>query len=183
VYTVAAWESRRRAVAGLVVWQAGMVTAGVTAHAPPSALAGAAIMAGIVWVVGRVLRSYRRLHLDLTAAIGRLESQGSERSQLAIAEQRAAIAQDLDLLVASDVTTMIVQAEAAQTRTYSESESMKDVVGVIEDTGRHALGRMRDILGVLRVAGPGPDVGGGLGRDLVADARSRRGFVTLEREA
>jgi signal transduction histidine kinase len=188
VYTVAAWESRGRAVAGLVVWQAGMVVAGVTSHAPPSALAGAAVMATIVWVVGRVLRSYRRLQRDLTAAISRLESESAEGSQLAIAEQRAMIARDLDLLVASDVTAMIVQAEAA--RTERDSEPIADAVGSIEDTGRHALARMRDILGVLRVSGAGTRTGTGTGAGgrqgqhcAVDMDRSLRRFVMLEQEA
>jgi signal transduction histidine kinase len=186
VYTVAAWASRRRALAGLVVWQTGMIVAGVTSHAPPSALAGAAIMAGIVWVVGRVLRNYRHLQRDLTAAVGRLESESAERSQLAIAEQRALIAQDLDLLVAIDMTAMIVQAEAAQTQRHSGA--LGDVVVAIEDTGRRALARMRDILGVLRVSGTGAAIGtsagGGSGPEGGVDGEgSLRRFAVFEQEA
>jgi len=181
VYTVAAWESRGRAVTGLVVWQAGMVVAGVTSHAPPSALAGAAVMAGIVWIVGRVLRSYRHLQGDLNAAIRRLESESAERSQLAIAAQRALIAQDLDVLVAGDVTATIVQAEVAQTRQYLVP--IGDTLGAIEDTGRHALARMRDILGVLRVTGTGTGTDGGSwpGPPCPADVDQSPGrFVMLE---
>jgi signal transduction histidine kinase len=184
VYTVAAWESRGRAVAGLAVWLVGMVVVGVTSHAPASALAGAAVMAGIVWAVGRVLRNYRHLQHDLTAAISRLEREGAERAQLAIAEQRALIAQDLDLLVAGDVTAMIVQAEAAQIQ--QGFEPVGDALGAIEETGRCALARLRDVLGVLRVTdtGTGTDAGGRpKQRSAPVVARPLRPSVMLEREA
>ena len=106
-------------------------------------------MAGIVWVAGRVWRSYRQIHQELAATISGCRWRTSEREQLAVADQRALIAQDLNRLVAGQVVAMIVQAQAAEAD--HQPESLRAAAGVIEDASRQALGRMRDILGVLRV--------------------------------
>jgi hypothetical protein len=151
LYTVAVWENRARAVTGLLVLEAGVLTVGSMTHAPTAGIAGAAVMAGIVWVGGRIWRNYRQLHNDLAATISRLETEGSEREQLAVANQRSVIARDLDRLVARDVVDMIVHAQAAQS--HRSPETIRSAAGVIEDAGRQALARMRDILGVLRVHG------------------------------
>ena len=156
IYTVAVWGSRVHAFAGLLLWEAGVITASSITHGPAAGVAGAAVMAIIVWVAGRVWRSYRHLHRELIATIGRLETEGSERQQLAVADQRAVIAQDLNRLVARDVVAMIVQAQAAQS--HRSAASTRNAALVIEDTGRQALVRMRDILGVLRVHGMPADL-------------------------
>jgi signal transduction histidine kinase len=130
-----------------------VITASSTTHAPA---AGAAVMAGIVWVAGRLWRSYLDLHRHLSATMTRLETEGSEREQLAVTQQRAVIAQDLNRLVARDVVAMIVQAQAAQSD--RNAETIRNAAGTIEDTGRQALARMRDILGVLRVHGMPADL-------------------------
>ncbi len=88
--------------------------------------------------------------------MSRLDAEGSERKQLAITNQRAVIAQDLNRLMVRDVVAMIVQAQAAQS--HRSAETIRDAAGVIEDTGRQALARMRDILGVLRVHGMSADL-------------------------
>jgi len=156
IYTVAVWGNRVHAFAGLLLWEAGVITASSITHGPAAGVAGAAVMAIIVWVAGRVWRSYQHLHRELIATIGRLETEGSERQQLAVADQRAVIAQDLNRLVARDVVAMIVQAQAVQS--HRSAASIRNAALVIEDTGRQALVRIRDILGVLRVHGMPADL-------------------------
>jgi signal transduction histidine kinase len=151
IYTVAVWGSRLQAVIGLCVWEMGALAAGFASHGPTSGIAGPAVMAGIFWVAGRIWRSYRHLHRELFDTLSRLETEGSERTQLAVANQRAVIARDLDRLVARDVVAMVVQAQAAQS--HRDPTTIAGAAGVIEETGRQALARMRDILGVLRVHG------------------------------
>ena len=106
-------------------------------------------MAALIWVAARVWRSYRQAQRELTATISRLRAEESEREQLAVANQRTLIAQDLNRLVTGQVVDMVVQAQAAEFD--CRPESLRAAAAVIEDTGRQALARMRDILGVLRV--------------------------------
>jgi signal transduction histidine kinase len=148
VFTVAVWARGPRAIAGLFLWEVGMVAIGLSSHAPVGGIAGAGVMACIVWAAGRAWRSYRNLHKELSNTISRLEDEGSQTRQLAIANQRGVIAQDLDRLVARDVVAMIVQAQATQSS--CSPESIHQAAGTIEKSGRQALARMRDILGVLR---------------------------------
>jgi signal transduction histidine kinase len=183
LYTVAVWENRTRAAVGLLVWEAAVIPAGFTTHAPVAGIAGAAVMAGIVWVAGRIWRNYRQLQSELAGTISRLETEGSEREQLAVANQRAVIAQDLDRLVARHVVDMIVHAQAAQS--HRSPEAIRSAAGVIEDTGRQALARMRDILGVLRVHGISADLSPrpGPAADSDTDRAVREsGLLTLGRE-
>ena len=149
ITTVAVSTGWAQAVTGLVIMEAAVVAAGALTHAPLAGVAGAGLMAGVVWVAARVWRSYRQIHRELTATISQLEAEGSEREQLARMNQRALIAQDLNRLVASQVTAVIVGARAALSD--GRPESLGAAAAVIEDTVRQALGRMRDLLGVLRV--------------------------------
>jgi len=149
IYTVAVSKGRAGAVAGLVMWETGVIAVGALTHAPAAGVAGAALMAGAVWVAARVWRGYRQIHQELAAAISRLEAEVTEREQLAVANQRALIAQDLNRLIAQQVIAIIVQAQAADSD--RRPESLRAAAAMIEDTSRQALGRMREILGVLRV--------------------------------
>jgi signal transduction histidine kinase len=184
VFTVAVYESRARAVAGLLVWEAGVITAGSITNAPAAGIAGAAVMAGIVWVAGRVWRSYRHLEMDLAATVSRLETESSQSEQLAVANQRAVIAQDLDRLVTRHVVSMVVQAQAAQS--HCSPETIRGAAGVIEVTGRQALAEMREILGVLRVHGVPADLSARPSMDALSDANRadrHHSFATLGRDA
>ena len=66
LYTVGAWQSRRRAVVGLAAWLAGASLGALLWHAPLGGLAGATIMGCIVWTLGRVIHAQRSLTERLT---------------------------------------------------------------------------------------------------------------------
>jgi signal transduction histidine kinase len=87
-----------------------------------------------------------------------LAAERDDRERLAIASERARIARELHTLVADGVVAMIVSATAARTAIRDDEKSALTAIGTIEETGRRALARMRDILGVLRAPHSSPPV-------------------------
>jgi signal transduction histidine kinase len=149
LFTVAAWEPRTRATVGLALWAAGSSAAAVV-HNASGGLAGAWVVAIVVWAAGRVWRAQLLLNAELTETMERLAAERDQRSQLAVATERTRIARDLHGPVAHGVITMVVQAEAARTLLVHQPAEAEAVIRDIEQTGRDALSQLRRILGVLR---------------------------------
>ncbi len=150
MFTVAAWETRPRAVAGLACWTAGVIASGVIWHKPVAGIAGGLVMSCLLWAAGRVWRRQRMLAERLAEAHALLAAERDDRERLAIATERARIARELHTLVAQGVVAMIVQATAARRTFLSDLDAAITATQAIEQAGRDALARMRDILGVLR---------------------------------
>ncbi|MGH3293060.1 MAG: sensor histidine kinase [Trebonia sp.] len=150
MFTVAAWEVLPRAVTGLACWIAGITACAVIWHKPVAGVAGALVMSCLLWVAGRVWRRQRMLAERLAEAHALLAAERDDRERLAIATERARIARDLHTLVAQGVVAMIVQATAARQTLRNDLDAAITATQAIEQAGRYALARMRDILGVLR---------------------------------
>jgi signal transduction histidine kinase len=150
LFTVAAWGSRTQATAGLAWWVAGAGSAAVLHQAGAGGLAGALVMAVVVWAAGRVWRTQLLLNADLTETTARLAAERNQRARLAVATERTRIARDLHGPVAHGVVTMVVQAEAARKLLVRHPEAAEAAIRGIEETGRGALTQLRRILGVLR---------------------------------
>ena len=155
LYTVGAWQSRKRAIVGLAAWLAGASLGALLWHAPLGGLAGATIMGCIVWTVGRVIHAQRSLTERLTRVSALLVVERAERERRAVAGERSRIARDLHALVSYGVVAMLVQAEVARYRLDVAPAEAPACIEAIEHAGREALKRLRDILGVLR-AGTAP---------------------------
>jgi signal transduction histidine kinase len=113
-------------------------------------LAAGALMGVLAWGAGRLVRRERDLAEQLRITTGRLRAEREQRAQLAIAEERARLARQLQNQVAQLVVAMVVQAQAAA-RTLADAPGRAlDAISSIEVTGRDALDQMRHILGVLR---------------------------------
>ncbi len=149
-YTVAAYTTPRRAVAGLATLLVGVVTATVVQHAPAGAAFGGGLIACLAWLVGQMVRRQRELTVALEAANARLAAEREERALIALYDERARIARDLHALVARLVTTMVVQSEGADELVAAHAASADTAIRAIEQTGRQALNQMRHMLGVLR---------------------------------
>jgi signal transduction histidine kinase len=184
-YTVAAYEALPGALAGLAIVQAGPWGIDVLArHVQFGDFAFTTVVVSVAWVTGRAMRSRRLLHLELVAKAARLASEREARTRLAVADERTRIARELHAMVATHVSAMVIQAEAAK-RTLDRDPGAADVaMRAIEDTGREALSEMRRILGVLRRSGEDPAVlapqpGVGQIHVLVEDARTSGSSVEL----
>jgi signal transduction histidine kinase len=148
LYTIAAWAPRRRAIVGVGIWAVGASVSALLWSAPLGGLIGALVMGSTVVVSGRVVRSYRTLANASRAASERLVAERSERQRYAVANERGRLARDIHALVAYGVVSMVVQAEAARAQLTDHAQACT-AIEMIECTGREALARLRDILGVL----------------------------------
>jgi signal transduction histidine kinase len=141
---------------------------------------------GASWATGRVLREHRALADELKQATDRIAAERAGRELLAIAEQRTRIARELQTLVASSVSTMIVQTQAAQRLLDQNSDQADAAMAIVEDTGRQALTEMRRILGVLRHTDEQPELAPqpGIGQipALIEEARHRHRHLALRVE-
>jgi signal transduction histidine kinase len=127
------------------------------------------LIAATPWFAGRVSRSRRQ-------RIASLELEQEQRTQIALADERARIARELHDVVAHSVGVIVVQAQGARRMIHRDPARADEALATIEDTARSALGEMRRSLGVLRSEGeqaaraPQPGVGDIEG--LLANARS-----------
>jgi signal transduction histidine kinase len=149
-YAVAAGSPRRRAWLGLAACLAAVALISLLVGFEVSGLVFSVGACVASWGIGRAMRARRALAAELRASAERIAAEQGGRKLLAIAEQRTRIAYELQTLVADSVSTMIVQAQAAQRLLGQGSEDADAAMSMIEDTGRHALTEMRRILGVLR---------------------------------
>jgi signal transduction histidine kinase len=103
-----------------------------------------------------------------------------------LADERTRIARELHTVVASNVSAMVIQAEAAELLLDDDFRAADEAMAAVERTGRDALSDMRRMLGVLRQSGdatplaPQPGVGELYG--LVEAARTKRQGIELSVE-
>lgn len=185
-YSVAAYSPRIRAVIGLAVCIAAASALSARSLSGTSAWVFTLGVCGCSWIAGRFMRARRALAAELGQTQQRIAAERRGREALAIAGQRTRIAQDLQVLVAHSVSTMIVQSQAAQRLLDRDLDQADAAMTAIETTGRHALDEMRRILGVLKHpddrAQLAPQPGVGQIPSLVEKMRQTRPEVTLQVE-
>ncbi len=182
-YTVAAYETRGRALAGLAACVAG-ATAVVAIH--HSSLGDYVFIEALLvaaWATGRALRARRQLAAELRRKAERITAEREGRERLAVADERTRIARELHTVVANTVSAMVVQTEAAQRLLDDDPSAADYAMAAVETTGRDALAEMRRILGILRrseeEADLAPQPGVGQIPALVERARDGRRNVEL----
>lgn len=148
-YTVAAYEPRDRALFGLTVCVAGVLA--VRAVGSDSGSFAFIIgMVGVSWATGRVLRARRIDAVALREKAKRIAAEREDRERLAVADERSRIARELHAVVATAVSAMVVQTDAAQRLLDVDATRADDAMASIEEAGRKTLAEMRRVLGVLR---------------------------------
>ena len=170
-YSVGVYADDRPAVAGLLLGVAGLWATVVASDQIEFAnfIWSGGLIAATPWFAGRVSRSRRE-------RIASLELEQEQRTQIALADERARIARELHDVVAHSVGVIVVQAQGARRIIHRDPARADEALATIEDTARSALGEMRRSLGVLRSEGeqaaraPQPGVGDIEG--LLANARS-----------
>ena len=106
----------------------------------------------VAWLIGKGMQCYRLLTTSLRAHARQLEQERDERARLAVALERTRIARELHDVIAHSVSVMVVQAAAERKVLGQEQHQTRDVLEMIERTGRQALVELRRMLGVLRKA-------------------------------
>jgi signal transduction histidine kinase len=151
-YTVAAWDTPRRAALGLGLVYATLVVLGLTDTPGLDTLGVVGNMATftVAWTVGVALRARREtLEARVREADERakLERQSAAR---AVAEERLRIAQELHDVVAHSMSVIAVQAGVGAHVLDERPEQARAALDAISATSRGTLTEMRRLLGVLR---------------------------------
>jgi signal transduction histidine kinase len=147
IYSVAAYQKSFRR------WAAGLATAAYAALSVGLHQAGSVnriadyvvfyLCLAAAWLLGAYVRAMR----STAAARRRLEAEAAR------ADERARIARELHDVVTHHVTAMVVQANAAQ---FLPLDPARESLTAIRETGKQALGDLRDLLGVLDPAQEAP---------------------------
>jgi signal transduction histidine kinase len=148
-YSVGAGEPRARALVGLAVCLAGVFAI----HAVGSDNGSFAFIVAIVtaaWAAGQVVRARRVAAATFKGKADRITAERADRERLAVIDERSRIARELHAVVATAVSAMVVQTDAAQRLLAVDAARADEAMGSLEDAGRRTLTEMRRVLGVLR---------------------------------
>jgi signal transduction histidine kinase len=109
----------------------------------------------LVWSAGFGLRTLdRRAKASMRRAID-AEVGAAEQAMRAVLDERALIARELHDIVAHAVSSMVVQAGAAEAGA-DDSDYVRHTVASIRSTGNEALAEMRRLVSMLRVEDEAP---------------------------
>ncbi len=109
----------------------------------------------LVWSAGFGLRTFeRRTHTSMRRAVD-AEVGAAQQAMQAVLDERARIARELHDIVAHSVSSMVVQAGAAETGA-DDSEYVRKALMSIRATGSDALVEMRRVVAMLRVTDDAP---------------------------
>jgi signal transduction histidine kinase len=140
-------------------------------------LAFAIGMPSASWATGRLVRARGILAAELRSKSKRIGAERKDRERLAVADERSRIARELHAVVATTVSAMVVQTDAAQRLLDVDPARADDAMASIEEAGRQTLAEMRRVLGVLRdehdPAELSPQPGVGQIHALIEAARER----------
>jgi signal transduction histidine kinase len=148
-YAVGSGASRQRAVVALGAYAIVATAVGAALHAPLSGLVGPLLAEAAAGGAGMLAGSQRALRHGLDDAERAVLEQTSRLEELAVRRERISVAERHHAVVLGQVREMLVLAESA-TRLLRTGADPAPALASIEEQGREALTRMRDILGALR---------------------------------
>ncbi len=149
-YAVAAYGTRRIAVAGLLVALAGYaVQVAFDPLARTAEQLWAAAVFGVLvagaWLLGVAVQGRRQAN-----ALQAQTDQAEEAQRAAIAAERIRIARELHDMIAHNVSVVVVQSVAAQGVLDDQPARAREPLAHIERSGRQALTELRRLLDVMR---------------------------------
>jgi signal transduction histidine kinase len=104
----------------------------------------------IVWGFGFGLRRHEQRAEESTRRAVEAEVAAAEQAMAAVVAERTRIARELHDIVAHSVSTMVVQAGAAEQVVGEDPELVRRALAAIRTTGADALGEMRRVVAMLR---------------------------------
>jgi signal transduction histidine kinase len=153
LYTVAAWETRGRALAAAAVLEVGALLAAVRFAPAGDVLTSLIFLSGLVaaaFFIGTTVQTRRAYLGALVDRAARAERERDQQARLAATAERARIARELHDIVAHSLTVVVTLAEAATVASSTDPPAAREAMGQVATTGRAALTEMRRLLGVLR---------------------------------
>jgi signal transduction histidine kinase len=153
LYTVAAHESRTRALLAAAVLEAGAVMAAVrwepAGTVPRSLLFLTATVVAALFA-GLTAASGGRYLAWMDERARRLAFERDQQATIAAAAERTRIARELHDIVSHSLSVVITLADAAAVVSRAEPGRGADAMSEVSEVGRQALSDMRTMLGVLR---------------------------------
>jgi signal transduction histidine kinase len=157
LYTVAAHQSRTRALLAAAVMEAGAVMAATrwepAGTFPRSLLFLTATVVAALFA-GMTAASGSRYLAWMDERARRLETERDQQATIAAAAERTRIARELHDIVSHSLSVVITLADAAALVSRADPGQGADAMAEVSEVGRHALSDMRAMLGVLRTDEP-----------------------------
>jgi signal transduction histidine kinase len=157
LYTVAAHQSRVRALLAAAVLEAGAFMAAAkwepAGTLPRSLLFLTATVVAALFA-GMTAASGSRYLAWMDERARRLEVERDQQATIAAAAERTRIARELHDIVSHSLSVVITLADAAALVSRADPDQGADAMAEVSEVGRHALSDMRAMLGVLRTDEP-----------------------------
>jgi signal transduction histidine kinase len=153
LYTVAAHQSRIRALLAAGVLEAGAVMAAVKwepAGTPARSLLFLSATVVAALFAGLAVASGSRYLTWLDERARRLEVERDQQAVIAAAAERTRIARELHDIVSHSLSVVITLADAAAVVSRIDADRAGEAMTEVSEVGRRALTDMRAMLGVLR---------------------------------
>jgi signal transduction histidine kinase len=160
VYTVAAYEDRRKSLVGLGLLAFGMTWYWLTRAEPfdPTTPIWIGILGLLSWGLGEYVRARRAYTADVEALAERLERARALEARQAAWQERARLARELHDVIGHTVNVMVIQAGAGRRTLAADRELAERTFQTIESTGRAALEELDRLLGILRTEEDEPEL-------------------------
>jgi signal transduction histidine kinase len=153
LYTVAAHQSRFRAVTAAAVVEVGVIIESARGVLGDTWIKSLVFLSGLVMaavLLGITVRIWNDYLSWLVERAERLELERDQQTRLAAAAERARIAREMHDVVAHSISVMVTLADGAAAVGPANPASTSETLGEVSATGRQALTDMRRMLGVLR---------------------------------
>jgi signal transduction histidine kinase len=160
-YSVGARCRPRPAVLGAVLAVVSVVAQGHSDLRLQGFSVGGSVLILAMWGVGRLVRSQEGMVAALRARADELRDQRDRTARLAVATDRARVAENLDGMLGERIGRLAAEATVARDAIAWEPDAARESLATIEQEGRRTLQDMREIVGVLRdepPAGPQPSL-------------------------
>jgi signal transduction histidine kinase len=123
-----------------------------------------AVFAGLIWLIGNVVRGRETNMRALGEAYAKLAESQRQRERFLAQQERVAAAREIHDIVAHSLTVVIVQADGAEyaaehARPWDRTDA-RTVLSTIARTARTALSEVRDVIDVLRDPAGADDAAG-----------------------
>jgi signal transduction histidine kinase len=144
VYSAGAYAEGRTALAGLAV-----ALVAITVDEPGDVIVLGPLTVA-TWLVGRLVRDWRRQAGELAALAAQLERERADTARHAVSDERARIARELHDVVGHNLSLLVLQAGAERLAPGSDTTQRRTALEGIERSGRATLAELRRLVGVLR---------------------------------
>jgi signal transduction histidine kinase len=153
LYTVAAHQSRARALVAAAVIEVGVIIESSSGLLADTWIKSFVFLSGLVMaalLLGITVRIWNDYLSWLVERAERLELERDQQTRLAAAAERARIAREMHDVVAHSISVMVTLADGAAAVGPTNPAAAAETLNEVSATGRQALTDMRRMLGVLR---------------------------------